>query len=229
MLISIIIPTLNEVQRIAAAIQAVVALPGDKELIVVDGGSTDGTVAAARAVAPEGTKFLQARRGRASQMNAAAAAAKGEGLLFLHADTRLPSNALTSISEALGDPTIVGGAFTMRFDERGIIYRVMAWSNNLRSRRAVTGDQAIFARSVIFRAIGGYPPLALMEDLALSKALRRLGRLCLLRPPVLVSARRHRRNGPLKVLLQGWMLQLLWLWGVGDKDLHRMYYGAPAD
>lgn len=229
MLISIIIPTLNEAERIAASVRAAAALPGDKEVIIVDGGSTDGTVAAARAVAPEGTQFIQARRGRASQMNAGAAAAHGDGLLFLHADTRLPANALASISEALGDPTVVGGAFAMRFDERGIVYRVMAWSNNLRSRRAVTGDQAIFARTVIFRAIGGYPPLALMEDLALSKALRRLGRLRLLRPPVLVSARRHRRNGPLKVLFHGWMLQLLWSWGVCDKDLHRMYYGAPAD
>lgn len=229
MRISIVIPTLNEATRIATAVRATAALPGDKELIVVDGGSSDGTLAAAAAAAPEGTVLLCARRGRARQMNAGAALARGDVIVFLHADTQLPPTALAVMEHALRDSTVVGGAFAMRFDDTSVVYRVMAWSNNLRSRRVVTGDQAIFVRATIFRAIGGFPSIPLMEDLALSKLLRAIGQLCIVRPAVVVSARRHRRNGPIRTLVYGWLIQILWALGVSENRLHLMYYGRPVE
>jgi rSAM/selenodomain-associated transferase 2 len=222
-MISIIIPTLNEAARIAALLRHTAALAGDKEILVVDGGSHDGTpeiVAEARA---PGLHLLRAERGRAAQMNAGAARARGEALLFLHADTLLPPGALRSVGRALADGA-AWGAFAMRFDAHGPLYRLMESGNNARSRRYATGDQAIFARAEAFRAVGGFPPLALMEDLALCRALRPLGPPAILRPPVLVSARRHQKHGALRVLAHGWLMQLRWRYaGAREEQLRREY------
>jgi rSAM/selenodomain-associated transferase 2 len=222
-MLSIVIPALNEASQIVAALAAARAAAPAAELIVVDGGSSDGTPALAAPYA----RVVAASRGRARQMNAGAAQARGETLLFLHADTRLPPGAVAAIAAALADERVVGGAFALRFDEDNWLYRCIAGSTNLRSRagRSFTGDQAIFVRASIFRALGGYADVPLMEDLELCARLRRAGAVRLLAPPVLVSARRHRTHGPLRVVAWGWALQTLYTLGTPEHVLHRMYYG----
>jgi rSAM/selenodomain-associated transferase 2 len=222
-MLSIIIPTLDEAGQILAALSRLRAQAPRAELIVVDGGSRDATVELSRPFAT----VVQARRGRARQMNAGAAQASGDTLLFLHCDSRLPTGALAAIHSALADPRIVGGAFRVRFDEPGWLYGAMAWGTNQRSRwrRSYTGDQGIFVRAAIFRTLGGYPDIPLMEDLEFSRLLRETGRLRLLPLPMLVSARRHRRYGPLRVLVIGWCYQSLYALGMPPFALHRLYYG----
>lgn len=227
MRLSIVVPTLNEGAQIEAVLAAAVAAAPGAELIVADGGSTDTT----SALVPTHAQFVVARRGRARQMNAGAALANGEVLLFLHADTLLPSCALQAIQSALADPRVVGGGFGLRFDTKGLIYRVIGGSTTLRSRlrQVFTGDQAMFVRADLFRALGGYADIPLMEDLELCRRLRERGRLVTLGPPVLVSARRHRRYGPLRVLVTGWAYQILYALGTPTFALHRLYYGRPPE
>lgn len=225
--VSVIIPTLNEAAQIEAVLAAARAALPDAELIVADGGSDDATVALA---APHAA-IVRARRGRARQMNAGAAHASGELLLFLHADTRLPAGAGAALAAAFADPGVAAGAFAMTFDARGWPYRMMSCSNTLRSRlrRIATGDQAIVVRRAVFEAIGGYADIALMEDLELWPRLHAQGAFRLLAPPVLVSARRHRARGPLRVLATGWLYQLLYALGMPPFALHRLYYGRVPE
>jgi rSAM/selenodomain-associated transferase 2 len=226
-MLTVIIPTLNESAQIVAALEAARAAVPDAELIVADGGSADGTpeLAAPYAV------VIQAPRGRARQMNAGAARASGEVLLFLHADTRLPPGAAAAIAAALRDPRAIGGGFGLTFDEPGWLYRLIAWSTTVRSRtrQVFTGDQAIFVRAATFRAIGCYADIPLMEDLELCRRVRTAGELRVLAPPVLVSARRHRTHGPLRALLTGWAYQILYALGMPPFGLHRLYYGRPPE
>jgi rSAM/selenodomain-associated transferase 2 len=228
-MISIIIPTLNEAARIPALLRHTAALAGAKEILVVDGGSADGTPGIVEtfrrnvSTVMANVRLLRAERGRAGQMNAGAAQARGEALLFLHADTLLPPGALGDVERALAGGA-AWGAFAMRFDAPGLIYRLMERGNNARSPRYVTGDQAIFVRADAFRQVGGYPALALMEDLALCRALAPIGAPAILRPPVLVSARRHRQHGALRVLAHGWLMQLRWRYaGAREEQLRREY------
>ena len=223
--LTIIIPALNEAEQIAEALLAARAAAPGAEIIVADGGSADATAALAAAHA----RVIQAPQGRARQMNAGANAAAGATLLFLHADTRLPPGAAEAIAAALRDRAVVGGGFGLLFDEPGLLYRIIAWSTTARShaRRAFTGDQAIFVRTAAFRALGGYADIPLMEDSEFSRRLRAAGPVRVLAPPVLVSARRHRKHGPLKVLLSGWCFQLLYALGMPEFGLHRLYYGRP--
>jgi rSAM/selenodomain-associated transferase 2 len=223
MQISVIIPTLNEAGQIVAALQAARAAVPGAEFVVADCGSADGTAALAAPFA----QVVQTRKGRARQMNGGAALASGDILLFLHADTRLPANAGAQIAAAMADPAVAGGAFAMRFDAEGWPYRMMEWSTTRRShwRKIFTGDQAIFVRATVFRRLGGYADIALMEDWEFSERLRAAGVAITLTPPVLVSARRHRRIGPLRVLVSGWALQILYWLGFPPFALHRLYYG----
>ena len=175
MRISIIIPTLNEAPSIVQTL-ARVRQEGECELIVVDGGSDDSTLELARSHAD---LVVTAPRSRAQQMNTGAREAKGEVLLFLHADTRLPSGFLQLLTQALNDPQVVGGRFDVRLDADGWPFRMIETMMNLRSRltRISTGDQAIFVRRQVFQKIGGYPDLALMEDVEFSRKLKRVGRI----------------------------------------------------
>jgi rSAM/selenodomain-associated transferase 2 len=226
-MLSIIIPTLNEAGQIVAALEAARAAAPSAELIVADGGSADAT----RELAAPLARVVSARRGRAHQMNAGAAQAIGDVLLFLHADTRLPPGATAAIEAALCDSAVTGGGFALRFDEPGLLYGAIGWSTTLRSRwrRSFTGDQVIFVRAGVFRALGGYAAVPLMEDLELCRRLRGAGELRTLTPPVLVSARRHRRYGPLRVLVTGWAYQLLYALGMPEFALHRLYYGRMPE
>jgi len=218
--LSIVIPTLNEAEQIAATLAAAAA-PG-VEILVVDGGSADATVDLARAA---GATVLTAGRGRARQMNAGAAAADGDALLFLHADTRLPAGFDAAVAAALADPAVVGGRFDVRLEPSTPWLDLVAALINRRSRwsRIGTGDQALFVRRAVFEAMGGFPDLPLMEDLAFSIALKRRGGIACLRQTVATSSRRWLRDGPLRTVLLMWWLRFLFWCGVPAERLKRRY------
>jgi rSAM/selenodomain-associated transferase 2 len=223
-MVSVIVPTVDEASAIAATLRAARA-PGAAELLVVDGGSADGTVRIAGELAD---RVLSAPRGRAAQMNAGAAAARGEVLLFLHADTLLPSGYAGAIAHALRDPAVVGGRFDLRLDAPGVAYRVLERAISLRSRltRVATGDQGMFVRRAVFERLGGFPPLPLMEDIALARALKRAGRVACLGETVLTSARRWQRHGLVRTVLLMWALRAAYYAGVSPERLARVYADA---
>ena len=222
--LSIVVPALNEAAGVTAALEALAPLRERvAEVIVVDGGSTDGTPE--RAV-PLADQVLASPRGRAVQMNAGAAAATGDILVFLHADTRLPENADALICGALGGSR-VWGRFDVRFE--GDALPLVAASMNLRSRTTgiATGDQAMFVTRDAFVRAGGFPEIALMEDVALSARLKRLTRPACLRACVTTSPRRWRTHGTLRTVLTMWRLRLAFFLGADPKRLARAYgYGA---
>jgi rSAM/selenodomain-associated transferase 2 len=192
--ISVIIPTLNEAGEIGPTL---VAIRGARavERIVVDGASEDETTVIARR---EGARVLESPRGRARQMNTGAADARGEILLFLHADTRLPPGFDRAVRESVGRPGFAAGAFRLTIDSPSRSLRVIETVADWRARRLRMpyGDQALFTTAEMFRAVGGYPDLPLMEDFELVRALRRRGRITILDQPVRTSGRRWQRVGP---------------------------------
>lgn len=190
--VSVVIPTLDEAARIASRLVELRRLPGLHEVIVVDGGSVDETVAIARAF-PEVT-VLTAARGRASQMNAGAAAASGDVLLFLHADVSLPTDALAHVAGALSEPGTVAGAFRTWtvVDDGASPLAPLLHLADLRSRYTTLpyGDQALFVRASVFRELGGFPVVPILEDLKLAQRLRDRGRVVTCPAVVTVSGRR---------------------------------------
>jgi rSAM/selenodomain-associated transferase 2 len=224
--LSIVIPVLDEACHLEARLRELARGRLPVEVVIVDGGSRDGSVEIARR-AP-GIRLVSSERGRARQMNAGAAAATGEALLFLHADTRLPDGAAEAVLGALADPRVAYGRFDVRFDHPGVAFRLIASLMNVRSRLTgiCTGDQAIFVRRAAFTALGGYPEISLMEDIELTRRLKRVGSLAALRLPVTTAARKWEREGVVRTILLMWTLRLLHLSGVGPDRLHRWYYGA---
>lgn len=226
MRLSIIMPVLNEAANIGAALDALAPLRGrGAELIVVDGDSSDGTAALAQPLADQ---VLSAPRGRASQMNAGAAAASGKVLLFLHADTRLPKNADRLVLDELFRSPRQWGRFDLRFDAGGLL-RLVAIMMNTRSRATgiATGDQAMFMTRAAFDSVGGFPPIALMEDVALSARLKRVSRPLCLRARVTTSGRRWQRHGLMRTVLLMWRLRLRYFLGADPAHLARDYGYAP--
>jgi len=222
MKLSIVIPVLDEAAGIESALQALSTYrTRGVQVIVVDGGSRDGTVALSR---PFVDQVVSTPRGRAVQMNAGAAAARGNILLFLHADTRLPDDADRLVIDGLACSSCVWGRFDVRFDS-GRLMRFVAAMINLRSRLTgiATGDQAIFVTRTTFAAAGGFPPIALMEDVALSARLKRIGRPLCLRARVTTSARRWRGHGTLRTLLLMWRLRLSYFLGADPAKLAQSY------
>ena len=226
MKLSIVMPVLNEVDAIEAALQALAPLRArGVEVIVADGGSSDGTPALAR---PLADRVVSAPRGRATQMNAGAAAAAGDALMFLHADTRLPDDADLLVRDALRARP-VWGRFDVRFDAGGGLALIAAMMN-LRSRLTgiATGDQAMFMTRDAFARAGGFPAIALMEDVALSARLKRLARPVCLHARVTTAARRWREHGTLRTVLLMWRLRLAYYLGADPAKLARRYGYAPA-
>jgi rSAM/selenodomain-associated transferase 2 len=196
-------------------------------VIVVDGGSSDATVQLAEILAD---RVIGAPRGRASQMNAGAAIARGEVLLFLHADTTLPQNADRLVLDALGKARRVCGRFDVRIEGRNFL-AVVAMMMNLRSRFTgiATGDQAMFVRRTEFFAAGSFPDIALMEDIALSRRLKQYGRPLCIREPVTTSGRRWEQLGVLRTILLMWRLRLAYYFGAEPNALARHYGYAPRE
>jgi rSAM/selenodomain-associated transferase 2 len=219
--ISVVIPVLDEEAAISATLESLQRL-GPSEAVVVDGGSTDRT---RELVAAKKVRLLESRRGRALQMNAGARAASGDVLLFLHADTRLPSSAMVEVRAALSDPKCVGGRFDVELEGEHWMLKRVAAMISLRSRlsRVATGDQAIFVRKKIFEEIGGFPDLPIMEDIAFSRAMKKRGRVACLRSRVITSGRRWEKDGVWRTVFKMWALKLLYLAGVSPRSLRRFY------
>ncbi len=193
------IPTLQEADRIQDAVRSARA-PG-VEIVVADGGSSDGTRARAREA---GARVVCTTPGRARQLQAGSEATKADTIVFLHADSLLPAGWDAAVRGALADPAAVGGAFAFRFDERRAALRVVEWGVRLRLALfgMPYGDQAIFARRSALEAVGGVPQTPILEDLDLVRALRRRGRLARLPQPVVTSARRYRARGVVRQVLR---------------------------
>jgi len=216
--LSIVMPVLDEAERIGAALQALARLRRDGcEVIVVDGGSADRSRELAE---PLCDRVVSSARGRAVQMNCGARHASGEALLFLHADTRLPPDADALVRSAL--KRHVWGRFDVEIESRHRLLRVVACAMNLRSRLSsiATGDQAIFVRRDAFP---GFPPIALMEDIAFSREMKRRGAPACLRERARTSGRRWEKRGVLRTVVLMWRLRLLYYFGAPPERLARLY------
>jgi rSAM/selenodomain-associated transferase 2 len=217
--LSVVVPALNEAAGIRAALEALRPLRArGHEVIMVDGGSSDGTAELARALCD---RVLSAPRGRALQMNAGARAASGTALLFLHADTRLPERADEIVFAALRSAR--WGRFDVEIEGSHPLLRLVARAMNLRSRLTgiATGDQAIFVRREAFT---GFPEIELMEDVAFSKAMKRLGAPASRRERVVTSGRRWESRGVLRTVLLMWRLRLMYFLGARPERLARIYH-----
>jgi rSAM/selenodomain-associated transferase 2 len=213
---------LNESPNIGGTLNALRRGAPNAEIIVVDGGSSDASVAIAQ---PLCDALISAPRGRARQMNAGARASHGDALVFVHADTLVPRTFARDIAAALSDPAVVGGRFDVRLDESGLPYRIIGAMISIRSRisRTGTGDQAIFVRRDVFESLGGFPELELCEDLEFSRRLKRAGRVACLRTRVTTSARRWGRDGVARTVVKMWIIRAMYLMGVRPALLKRIY------
>ena len=221
--LSIIVPMLNEAYALPVLLAQLAHWRARGcEVVLVDGGSTDGSVAMARAA---GFRVVEAERGRARQMNAGAVQAGGEVLLFLHADTQLPTEADAAVRGALADERRDWGRFDVRITGRAPMLRVVAALMNLRSRLTgiATGDQAMFVRREAFDAVGGFPLQPLMEDIELSRRLLRRSRPACLRARVTTSGRRWEQRGVWRTIVLMWRLRWAYWRGVPAEVLAEAY------
>jgi rSAM/selenodomain-associated transferase 2 len=222
MKLSIIMPVLDEAAGIEGAIEALApSRARGTEVIVADGGSSDGTAERAR---PLADLTIAGPRGRGVQMNAGAAAATGDILLFLHADTRLPENVDRLVLDGLAHSGRTWGHFDVRFDGGGLL-ALVALTMNWRSRLTgiVSGDQALFVTRAAFERAGGFPAIALMEDVALSAKLKRIGKPLVLHARVTTSGRRWRKHGLGRTILLMWRLRLEFFFGADPEKLAKIY------
>lgn len=222
MTFTIIMPVLDEATEIETALTALAPYRArGGEVIVADGGSSDRTAELAR---PLADRVIVAPRGRAAQMNAGAAAANGDVLLFLHADTRLPDNADRLVLDGLAYSGRNWGRFDVRFDG-GRLLAFVALMMNWRSRLTgiATGDQALFVTRAAFERVGGFPAIALMEDVVLSAKLKHISKPLALHVRVTTSARRWRKHGTLRTVLLMWRLRLAFFLGADPEKLVKIY------
>lgn len=222
--ISLVLPVRNEAGLIREQLQRLQSYRGlGHEIIVVDGGSQDGTAALTEGLAD---RCEASAPGRSTQMNRGAAVASGDVLLFLHADTQLPPDADERILAALAGQQCRWGWFDVRLSNPRPAFRMVASMMNWRARltSVCTGDQALFVDRALFLQIGGFPPLPLMEDIAISKLLRRVGRPARPTGVATTSSRRWEQNGLVATILLMWRLRFLYFVGVAPQRLREMYY-----
>jgi len=227
--LSIVMPTLNEEAAIEAAIAALAPFrERGCEVVVADGGSQDNTLSLALRACD---LVVRAPRGRGAQMNAGAGAARGDALLFLHVDTRLPENADQLVLDGLSHGGREWGRFDVAIEGRSRLLPIIAAMMNWRSRLTgiATGDQAMFIRADAFHAVGGFQDIALMEDIAMSAALKRRGPPLCLRARVATSGRRWDREGALQTILLMWRLRAAYCLGADPDKLAARYGLKPRD
>ncbi len=220
--ITVIMPVFNEEKTLRKTLSQL-SLSHNEELIVVDGGSSDNSLSIAREFTD---KAYKTRTGRASVMNFGVTKAEGEILLFLHADCILPDMAFDIIRKTLDNSEIAAGSFDLRIDNSKFRFRVIELGANLRSRAFSIpyGDQGIFLREKDFKRIGGYAEIPLMEDIEISRRLKKTGKIVFVRPPVIVSARRWIKEGALYTTLRDWMNAFSYLFlRVSPENLKKHY------
>lgn len=218
--ISVIIPTLNEEATIGDTLRRLHVQQEPFEVLVVDGGSTDETHAIAQSL---GASVLTADRGRAVQMNHGAERASGDVLLFLHADTLLPSNGLSVIRQALSEPNVTAGTFRLQFDRPTPLLRFYAWCTRWPWVRLCFGDRGQFVRRSTFEAVGGYPDWPMYEDLELAARLKKHGGFRFLDAAVTTSARRFQQHGPLRQQLRNVYLWTQYMAGTDPERVADLY------
>jgi rSAM/selenodomain-associated transferase 2 len=227
--ITIIIPVLNDVEALKTLLpQLQQCREQGHELLLVDGGSSDGSIPLSR---NQVDRILMTGVGRGRQMNLGAENASHNILLFLHADSRISEKGFAQLLAAMSDPENHWGRFDVQLDHSGVSYRVIAAMMNLRSRLSgvSTGDQGMFVRSGLFHRVGGFQSIPLMEDVALSKTLRKYSRPVCLSSKLITSARRWQQQGIMKTVLLMWTLRLAYFMGVHPDKLSQIYYPAAAD
>ena len=223
--ITAIIPVLNEAETVTDCIKPLTNAPDCSEVIVVDGGSTDGTSDRVREIPGVRLIATPAGSGRAAQMNAGAGLATGDVFLFLHADTRLPGDAFGLILRSLEDPRVVGGRFRLRIAGEGAIYAWIGLISTWRSRflNITYGDQAIFVRRTVFDRLGGFPILPIFEDSEFCLRASRIGRFVMVPAYAVTSPRRWERCGIFRTILLMWLLKVLYRLSVSPERLSKLY------
>jgi rSAM/selenodomain-associated transferase 2 len=219
MKISVIIPVLNEVRGILPCLYSIKTQEGEFELIVIDGGSVDGTVEVVRPHA----RVIRSEQGRAVQMNSGARHSTGEILLFLHADSHLPPRAFPQMERVLADSKIVGGTFRLRFNSQKFFLRAIAFFTRFKFRYFHYGDQGIFVRRSVFEQLNGFTEMPFMEDIDFLQRLHRTGRVILLKQPITTSARRFLERGVIRQQLVNIILVILYLLGARPEKLKKWY------
>jgi rSAM/selenodomain-associated transferase 2 len=221
--ISIIIPARNEAESLDKFLPQLVSTAG-VEVIIVDGGSEDETVAVAKSL---GAQALSTVSGKAAQMNTGAASAHGDILLFLHADTRLAPGFVDKVRYTLSQPGVAAGAFRLAIDSKGFGLRVIEWLANFRSRflQMPYGDQGMFVTAEMFSNVGGYPAIPIMEDFELARRLKREGRIRILPLVATTSARRWEKLGVLRATLINQAIIIGYLFGLDPHKLEQWYRG----
>lgn len=218
MLISIIIPALNEADRIVDTLASIQCQTGPFEIIVADGGSSDDTVL----LASQAASVMSAPRGRANQMNAAAARARGDVLLFLHADTQLHDGALQAIRHAMKNG-YESGIFRLEFDRTSPLLHFYSFCTRFRCTRFCFGDRALFMKRDVYEQAGHFPAIPIFEDLEMAKALNQRGTFVYLKDKVTTAARRFESNGPLRQQLLNTLLWVRYLLGTSPFKLAHLY------
>jgi rSAM/selenodomain-associated transferase 2 len=223
-MISIILPVLNEEKTIENTLVNLKSLKGDKEIIVVDGGSADDTVR----IASQYAKVINSRKGRAFQMNAGAKASRGDILWFVHSDSVVSENSLESIEEAIREGYVGGGFSIYFYDLDTRFMRFVSTTSNWRAKYLglFFGDQGIFVKRSVFEELGGYKEIELMEDWDFSRRLVKRGKMKLLDTKIGTSARRFKEGGQLRTLLLMHKIKLLYVLGVSPSKLNKMYREA---
>ncbi len=219
-MISVIIPILNEEKILKKTLSRLQPELKNHELIIVDGGSTDGSIR----IAEKYGKVIKSTRGRAKQLNAGAAAATGEILIFLHADVWLEAGAFAAVEKTLSSG-YVGGGFLQKIDGPNILYRIIEITANMRGRylKVFYGDSGIFVKRTDFERIGGFPEVPIMEEMRFSKALRKLGKTKMVKQRIHISARRWEANGIVRTTIKNWFITFLYFLGFSLERLAKLY------
>lgn len=219
--LSVVIPCLDEAERLPGTLARIEEEGEGCEVVVVDGGSTDGTLDLA--LGRRGVRLVRAPPSRGGQLNAGAAAARGEILFFLHADTLAPRGFARRIADALARPGVVAGSFRLGFDAASPALRLYAWCSRFNRPLFTYGDQGLFLRRATFEAIGGFAPLPLFEDVEIQARLRRRGRFVKLPVPVVTAARRFQARGAVRQQAVNALLVLAYRCGASPEELGRYY------